>query len=848
MRERIRLFGTDVSERAIEQARAGIYPESSVTAVAPDRLKRFFVPHEGSYQVAKMVRELCVFAKHDLTRDPPFSNLDLISCRNVLIYMGPALQRRIAGLFHHALRPGGRLFLGKSESLSVYGNLFTVEDRKHNILLRTGGAAAPQPEFGPMEVGTREINPSAEAAFDAAKEAERLLLTRYTPAALVVDEDLQIVHICGDTSAYLAPATGQPSFHMLKMVRPELVVDVRSLVIKARAGEVARKEGIRTKRNGASRRVNVEAIALKGRRGQGGEVLVVFQEAPARAEERPDKDAPGRKGLRGSEAARLEQELAEAREYLRSLIEDQAATKEEMTAANEEALSRNEELQSANEELETAKEELQSSNEELLTLNEELLNRNSELGVVTNDLINLSAGIQVPVVILDGSLKIRRFTPAAEKTMHLIPSDVGRPFTDIAVGLSVPDWVQVFGQMSEHLQTVEREVQDQEGHWYTLRVRPYRTGDHRIEGVMIVLLDVDAVRRSLLEAREALDYAQAIVETVREPLLVLDSELRIHSANSAFYRLFRTYTAETEWRLLAEVQGGQWDQAPFRKLLEAVASQDAPFNDLEMEQEIPPLGRRRLLVNARRIRREGANPTLILLAMEDITDRKQYEEALARHQEELAARRISVQEAETRYLARELHDAVSQRLAVLGMEVTELKQKLPASRHDLAKKLQETGEDIAKAGRDLHQISRRLHPSILYDLGLTAALKGECAAFSAQHGVPAVFTAREVPEPIAEEVALCLYRVAQEGLRNIGKHAGAKEAKVMLCGTAQGVKLTVADSGAGFNPEEARGKGGLGLVSMEERVRLVKGAFSIRSQPGKGTKIEAEAPLKRREE
>ncbi len=451
---KIQIFGTDISEPAIEQARSGVYREAAVSGLSQQRLRRFFTKVEGGYQIAKTVREMCVFARQNLAKDPPFSKLDLISCRNVLIYMLPALQTRILDTFHYALLPGGCLFLGKSESLAAHSDLFTAEDRANRIFSRQPGSS-PQLQMG---VASREETrrapagaPMHGAGFDLRKEAERLLLERYAPAALVVDPELHIVHLQGNTSPYLAPAAGEPSFHLLRMLRPELILDVRAAIQKVKKHGVAAKTPlIRLKQDGGWKPVQVEVAPLKGRRAKGCDFVVLFQETaqPAEAEAHGKTTTLKEKEARTTkEAARLERELAAGREHLRSLIEDHEATYEELRAANEEVLSSNEELQSTNEELETAKEELQTSNEELTTLNEELQNRNAELGQLTSDLSNLLVGVNIPVVILDSELRIRRFTPVAAKVLNLIPTDVGRPFSNIASNLVVPDWDQLFSEV-----------------------------------------------------------------------------------------------------------------------------------------------------------------------------------------------------------------------------------------------------------------------------------------------------------------------------------------------------------------------------------------------------------------
>lgn len=856
---RIQVFGTDISEPPIQRARGGAYPEASLADVSPARLKRFFVKVESGYQVNKPVREMCVFARHDLTKDPPFSNLDLISCRNVLIYLGASLQKRTVEVFHYALRQGGYLFLGKSESLSAHANLFALEDQKHKIYSRKL-VSTPHLDMAasPREMAARGLpeGASPSAAFDLRKEAERMLLERFAPAAIVVDPDLHIVHFQGDTSAYLAAATGEPSFHLLRILRPELVVEVRAAIRKVKEHRgPTRTGGIRLTHRGSVKTIRVEVVPLAGRRAKGCDFLVLFQEEPAlpSPEEAPvAAGAPSAitgKGA-GQEVLRLKRELTSTREYLRSILEDHEATYEELKAANEEVLSANEELQSTNEELETTKEELQSSNEELTTLNDELQNRNAELVQLADDLSNLLVGVNIPIAILDSDLRIRRFTPMAEKTLNLIPTDVGRPFGHIASNLMVADWDQLFSEVLDQLRTVEREVQDRQGHWYALRMRPYRTADNRIDGVLIALLDIDPAKRSLEQAREARDYAEAIVETIREPLLVLDGQMRVLSANTSLYQTFRTSAQETVDRSIFELGGGQWDIPRLRQLLEELLPRDTRIDDFEVDHEFPVIGYRHMLLNARQIHREGVGTGMILLAIKDITEMKDSEAALLLYQQELqalTAKLISAQEASSKHLARELHDVFGQKLAVLGMEITALEHRPATSPEARSGRLRQIAGQIGDLAKDIHQMSRQLHPAILDDLGLAAALRNECLAFSEQHRIPIEFTPRNVQGRLPEDVSLCLYRVAQESLRNIGKHSAATEVRVSLTGGGGEIVLLIENAGDGFDLEGAKGKGGLGLVSMDERVRLVDGTFSIQSAPATGTRVEVRVPLRRRE-
>ncbi len=633
----VQFFGTDIQERAVDHARAGIYSEAAVAGVSPARLKRFFTRHEDGYRIQKSIRDLCVFARHNLAKDPPFSRLDLVSCRNVLIYMSPVLQKRILSIFQYALKSGGVLFLGNSESIGEYSEAFSVEDQKHRIFLRKPSAPhfhgfRPNPEEYPGRDSAILAASPAGAPVDYRREAEEVLLEHYSPSALVVDRNLHILHFQGDVSPYLAPATGQPSFHLLKMLRPELVVDVRTAIQKVRKeGTPVRKDPVRFEHHGhgAAARIEVRPIRIGANGKQ--DLIVVFQPLDiADPEEsrngKGEAKLPGAAGTgRGRNAAKmakLERELASTREHLRALISDHEATNEEMKAANEEILSSNEELQSTNEELETAKEELQSSNEELITLNDELQHRNAELNVLTHDLGNLLVGIEIPVLLLDADLRVRRFTPVAGQLLNLIPGDVGRPFSNIASTLQVADWSELLAQVAGEGNSIEREVNDRHGHRYSLRLRPYKTTDNKVEGVLVVMLDVDQIYRVRDEAQRYGDYSRAIVETIREALAVVDSELRLQTVNRSFCEMFRVTPEEVEGRTLLEIGDGQWKVPRLRQLLEDILPKSTRIENFEIDQAFPRVGRRHLVLNARRIETSKT----ILIAIEDFTERSKAQE------------------------------------------------------------------------------------------------------------------------------------------------------------------------------------------------------------------------------
>jgi len=498
----IQIFGTDISEVAIDRARAGIYPESSVVDISSERLRRFFTRDDSGVRVTKAVRECCIFARQDLTKDPPFSKLDLISCRNVLIYLGAVLQRRVMSIFHYALRTEGYLLLGSSEAMSSFHDLFAIVDRKHKvyhkrpITNRLGAvdftAPAPRDPRTPVEVRDVEVL----SASSVIREADHVLLAHFTPPGVVINENMEIVQFRGRTSPYLEPAPGTASFNLLKMAREGLLAEIRTAIHAARRKEMpVRRSGVHVKTNGHSIVIDLEVIpfttAVPGRY-----YAVLFEPAPVPVRKVTGKRVAKQTPEDAREMTRLKRELDATREYLQSIIEEQEAMNEELRSANEEIQSSNEELQSTNEELETAKEELQSSNEELITLNEELENRNEDLNLLNNDLSNLLTTLEIGVLMLDGAMRIRRCNAAAQRVLNLLPGDIGRSIADMKTTLVIEDLDTLIASVIETLEVRETTVQDRKGRWYSLRIRPYKTMDNKIDGAVMVVIDVDQLRRA----------------------------------------------------------------------------------------------------------------------------------------------------------------------------------------------------------------------------------------------------------------------------------------------------------------------------------------------------------------
>ncbi|MGQ0764865.1 MAG: chemotaxis protein CheB [Gemmatimonadota bacterium] len=661
---RLQIFATDLNEALLDKARAGLYARSLADEIQPERLRRFFIEEDAGYRVIKSMRESVVFARQNLLTDPPFSRLDLVCCRNLLIYLGAEVQKKALASFHYALKPGGFLFLGASESVGPFTNLFEQVDKKFKIFSRKPGTADRRP-LSPiparLPTGPRLPAIATRGGSDlltdlsGQREADRLMVSEFAPPGVIVDADLQVQQFRGDTSAFLDVPRGKPSFDLLKMVRSPLLPPLRAAVTKAKKEKrPARRDHVRMGSAGSDGKVNLQVIPLMNAREP--LFLVLFERQAVTDTSTASRGRDGNagagarhaeKGVQGTarsvvaglrkRLADTERELVESRDYLASVQDQHSAASEELQAATEESQSANEELQSINEELETSKEELESANEELTTVNEEMLSRNEDLDRLNADLRNVLAGISTAVLVLGRDLTIRRFTSQAERVFNLLASDVGRSFVGHRHNLVRPvvgggstrplDVDSLIREVMESAITQEVEVQTAGGMWFTMRVRSFLTLDNRIDGVILVMTDIDASKRREREAVAAHRYVEAVLRTARDPMIVLTSDMRLQSANQAFYSLFGLSQSESEGKSIFTLNDGAWDNPPLRALLEGVLPHHDVFNDFEVTQVFQHLGLRTLLLNGRRIDSDDASSQLVLLAMEDVTDRKRAESA-----------------------------------------------------------------------------------------------------------------------------------------------------------------------------------------------------------------------------
>lgn len=638
---KIQVFATDIDSQAITTARAGLYPVRIAADISSERLARFFsLESDGcTYRIHKVIRDMLIFSEQNVIKDPPFSRLDLISCRNLLIYMGSDLQKKLISLFCYALNSNGFLFLGTSETVGDFTYLFSVQDRKAKLYQRKD---TPQ---GAVRVGLGTFLPSLQTITAERPQqpagmmvssqkmtlrqlTEKELLQHVAPAAALISDKGDILYIHGRTGSYLEPAAGEVGVsNILKMAREGLRHQLREALREAvTAQKKVRIPALQVKTNGGYTPINLTVRPLANATATTIEpplYLVILDDTdiPPSGHESAASVEPDTPLALNADPDRdihliaLQQELQSKEELLQTANEERHSSNEEMQSINEE-------LQSTNEELETSKEELQSLNEELSTVNTELQNKITDLTRANNDVNNLLSGTGIGTIFVDLALRILRFTPIATRIINLIQTDIGRPVWHISSELK--DYDSLLKDTQAVLDTLvpkEVEVHTNTGTWYIMRILPYRTLDNVIEGAVINFSDITRNRQLQTDLRQAhTRLAEAVVSTVREPLLILDAELLVVSANRSFYNSFNVSPDVTLGKSIFNLGDNQWDIPDLRTLLEKILPRNIEFNNFEVTHEFTSIGWRSLRLNARRLFDESGESELILLAIEVSAD------------------------------------------------------------------------------------------------------------------------------------------------------------------------------------------------------------------------------------
>jgi two-component system CheB/CheR fusion protein len=858
---KLQVFASDVDDDALAIARNGLYPESIRKDVSPARLERFFVKEDRNYRVTRELRETVVFTTQDLLADAPFSRLDLVSCRNVLIYLRPEVQEKVLSLFHFALREDGILVLGASETIGDFGDRFEPISKRHRIFRHLGRSRPGEVVFpiAPGEGGRTTPPParsprSAAPRTDTGALARQALLDVYAPASVMINPRHECLYYFGPIDRYLKVAAGEASRDLFAMARDGLRTRLRAAVHQASREQVrVVLGGAQMDRNGEAVAVSVSVQPIETEDAKF--LLVSFSDEP----ERKKSGKAAAEAADPPRVAQLEQELDATRKELESAIHDLGETNDEVTATNEEAMSVNEELQSTNEELETSKEELQSLNEELTALNSQLSETIEHQRATANDLRNTMNSSEIAMLFLDGNLEIRLFTPAAKTMFRVIASDIGRPLADLARRINDPHLLADAGAVFGGDVPPSREVETDSGAWYTRRVVPYRTQDDQVEGVVITFADISERKKAERAIEAARSYSDSIINTISQPLIVLDEKLRVLSASPSFYNTFLVEPEETVGRQLDAVDEGRLGDAGLCDFLDRLRRGERLIEDHQIEIELPRQGVRSLLMNALEIREDPLVGRRILVTIDDITERKRSSEALE------AAKRVAEQASlgKSRFLAAASHD------------LRQPLQTLSLLRGILAKRIKDQSgvRLIAKLEETLSAMSGMLNTLLDINQLEAGVVRPEIAEFpigSLLDRLQTEFAYHVTTKQLALRVVASGLnvrsdpRLLEQTLRNLLANAVkyTERGKVLLGCRRRGDKLRIEvwDTGIGIpagqldaifeefhqldNAARERSRGiGLGLSIVLRISELLGNIIDVRSWPGRGSVFAIEVPL-----
>ncbi|HVL58065.1 MAG TPA: chemotaxis protein CheB [Burkholderiaceae bacterium] len=877
----LQIFATDIDETALAKARAGLYSLPDVADLSPERLRRFFVKDGEGYRVRREPREMVLFASHNLIKDPPFLHLDLITCRNLLIYLNRPAQERVLKVFHFGLNPNGYLFLGTSESVEEAGDLYLPVDKEHHVFQSRVLDTRPLPPVAGSPVPPPRIpidDPTASPLRErlSYQELHLRLLERYAPPSALVDEEYDVLHLSESVGRYLHVAGGEPSNNLLKLVRPELRLDLHSTLSQAVQRRAStRSAGISLQIDGKPERVNLVARPVFREHDSGRGLLVVLFE-PADSE--PPPATPVASAPAGVEpiARQLEDELMRIRSQLRATVEQHTLQQEELRASNEELQAMNEELRSSSEELETSKEELQSVNEELTTVNQELKIKIDELSQANNDLRNLMNSTDIATVFVDRGLNVKLFTPRARALFNLIPADAGRPLLHITHRLRYAEMLDDIEQVLDTLGTLEREVQSIDGATYIARALPYRTAEDQIAGVVLTFTDITERKRAEHALGANQERMRLVVDSVRGyAIITFDTDGVIQTWNEGARELFGYSEQEAIGQHSALIFTPE-DRARGAPALE-MAQARTEGRAIDERWHLRKDGTRCYISGVMAPLVSGGTLLGYTKVARDLTQRQRSEEELRQSREELEARvrertrelaqanealrreiaerrqseavrvgllrqLVTAQENERRRISRELHDQLGQQVTALGLKISALKSaSLPPPAQEQVDTLTRI---VAQLDSDLEFLVWELRPTALDDLGLQDALSDYVASWGRYFEVPAQFHVRGMgsAKRLPQETETVLYRIAQEALNNVAKHAHAKSAELILERRGAEVLLIVADDGDGFDPQHLPSGKGLGLISMRERAALVGGSIEIESARGRGTTLYVRLP------
>ncbi|QNH63745.1 chemotaxis protein CheB [Hymenobacter sediminicola] len=631
---KIQIFATDINPDGIDFARAGRYPATIRADVNEQRLQRFFHNIDGAYQIRKEVRDLVMFAQHDINKNAPFIRLDLLCCRNLLIYLNSELQKNLLSVFHYALNPGALLFLGPSENMTGLQEQFAPLDVKWKISRRTETPTAlthlvnfpfaRHSAIVPPISGLMNPTATRRDSGPFATLVQRALLRSYAPPAVVINGKGEILYVHGRTGKYLEPAPGLSSMNLFEMAREELNFEISGAVHRANQERTdVTVDNVRVKTEAGQQLLRLSVRHLQEPEQLAGLLLVVFEDQPTPRRMRQSKNSPDPAAdlSRDAVVAALNKELQYTKHRLQTTIEEMESSLEELKSTNEELQSANEELQSTNEEFMTNKEEMQSLNEELMTLNMQYQSKSEELGHAANDMKNLLDATEIAIIFLDNDMVITRFTPPVARIINLVASDIGRPISHFASGLRHDHLLQDIQQVLDRLVSIETTIQTLNGEWYAMRILPYRTLDNYINGAVVTFTDITELKRLEAQRQYTMRFAESIVETVREPIMALDHNLQVLTISRSFASQFGLDATAVRGQALGVLNAGVWSHRELHNRLRELLDTDArEFEDFRLEADFPGMGRRHVLLYASRIQGPDHQTNGLLLGMQALSE------------------------------------------------------------------------------------------------------------------------------------------------------------------------------------------------------------------------------------
>jgi two-component system CheB/CheR fusion protein len=631
---KIQIFATDISPESIDFARAGIYSDNIAGDMSAPRLARFFQKQDGHYQIRKEVRDVVVFAVHDINKDAPFTKLDLVCCRNLLIYLSTELQKNLLPVFHYALNPGGILFLGPSENISSFQDLFQPLDVKWKISRRTDAPSSlTQLSRFPFSLSRYTTSPTHSTSLLSSSVAlrreggpfaalvQKELLRSYTPPAVVINTKGEILYVNGRTGKYLEPAPGLGGMNLFEMAREKLTYEVSGAVHRAtQTHEDVVVDNVPVQTDTGLQLIRLGVRHLTEPEPLNGLLLVLFEDQPTPRRVRRTRGSAETNREHEATIAALDKELQFTKHRLQTIIEEMESSLEELKSTNEELQSANEELQSTNEEAMTNKEEMQSLNEELMTLNMQYQAKTEESNLTANDMKNLLDATDIALIFIDNNMIIKRFTQSVGRIINLVPSDVGRPLQHFASNLRYEHLLRDVQQVLDRLTSVELNIQSTNDEWYTVRILPYRTLDNYINGAIITFTRITGLKNQQVQLQDTANFLEAMQAAMHEPLVALDQRLHVHFSNQAFANLFEKTPADLLGQPLRSL-GQAWDEPALREPLERLLAPDAPrttFDELELSVELPGLGQRRLRLYGRLLQHQHQSSDRVLLGIKKI--------------------------------------------------------------------------------------------------------------------------------------------------------------------------------------------------------------------------------------